>query len=223
MIKIRASSVGKIMTNPQSKKETYSKTMIGELQKIWIEQKYGRSKEIQTLQMEKGITQEEDAITLLSKVDKSFYVKNEENLTNDYLTGTPDIITNEVIDIKSSWDIFSFFKSQLEDINKDYYYQLQSYMDLTGLDKARLVYCLVSTPESLISREKDKLTWNGFLDDPVLYKKAEYEIDRLSRYEDIPAVERVYQITINRNDEDIQAIHERVKLCREYWNQNFKL
>ncbi len=59
--------------------------------------------------------------------------ENEERITNEYITGVPDVNTDVLIDVKSSWDAFTFFEKVVEDElkNKDYYYQLQGYMWLT--------------------------------------------------------------------------------------------
>jgi hypothetical protein len=50
------------------------------------------------------------------------------------------------------------------------------------------------------------------------------EIDRLSIYDDIPIEERIHEVQIERNDETIEAIHNRVVECRAWMNENlFKI
>src|SRR5688572_14682194 len=162
---IRCSCLGKIMTEARSKSEVLSETTKTYLRQLFREIKYDRKKEITTKYMEKGLMVEEDAITLYSLVKKRFFKKNEERVKNDYLCGTPDLFigesieqAKEIIDIKSSWDLFTFpFPS--DKINKDYFYQLQGYMFLTGAEKATLVYCLIDTPLTLINDEKRKLLY----------------------------------------------------------------
>ena len=222
-IKIRCSSLGAIMTEARTKSGQLSETCKSELIKVFINEKYGRSKNVQNKYLEKGITQEEESITLYSKFKKNYYVNNKARMTNDFITGEWDILKNEIVtDIKTSWDIFSFFKAKNEPLNKDYYYQLHGYMSLTGAKSATLAYCLVNTPLNLIEQEKKSLWYK--LNCPDLeaydYLKGCEEIERLSIYEDIPVNERVFEIEIERDEEIVQAINKRVLECREWMNTN---
>lgn len=200
-----------------------SKICINYLYEWWINQKYGRSKEITTKYTDKGLAKEEDSITLLSRVDERFYEKNEEHFSDDYMTGTPDIVTNEVIDLKTSWDIFTFFQSQIDPLNTDYEYQLQSYMHLTGNKKARLVYCLVDTPSLIIDKEVRGLEWKGMSQYSSEFLKAEHEIVKRSTYGDIPIEERVYSVELEYNPKTIEEIKERVEICRDWIDKNLDL
>lgn len=72
-----------------------------------------------------------------------------------FFCGTPDLIVENVVyDIKCSWDCFTFPLFENEIPNKDYFYQLQVYMYLTGCKKAVLTYVLLNTPEELTYEEK---------------------------------------------------------------------
>jgi hypothetical protein len=211
------------MTEARTKSGQLSETCKSELIKVFINEKYGRSKNIQNKYLEKGITQEEESITLYSKFKKNYYVNNKARMSNDFITGEWDILKNEIVtDIKTSWDIFSFFKAKNEPLNKDYFFQLQGYMSLTGAKSATLAYCLVNTPLNLIEQEKKSLWYK--LNCPDLeaydYLKGCEEIDRLSIYEDIPVNERVFEIEIERDEEIIQAINKRALECREWMNTN---
>ena len=149
--KIRASSSGKLMTKPRSKSEFLSKTTKSYLEEWVKEQIYGVRKNINSKYLTKGNQVEDDAI-IYASAEKGwlFAEKNEEYFEDEYFCGTPGVILDDrIIDIKSSWDCFSFplFYSGIP--NKDYYYQLQTYMHLTQKDKAQLVYVLMNTPEEL--------------------------------------------------------------------------
>jgi hypothetical protein len=73
--------------------------------------------------------------------------KNMVHFNDEHFNGTPDVITDEfVIDTKCSWDYVTFLDAITSPINKDYEAQLQVYMHLTGLKKAKLVYVLLDTP-----------------------------------------------------------------------------
>jgi hypothetical protein len=69
--------------------------------------------------------------------------------------GTPDLIVDGIVyDIKCSWDCFTFPLFENEIPTKDYFYQLQIYMHLTGCKQAVLTYVLLNTPEELTYEEK---------------------------------------------------------------------
>ena len=156
---IRASSVGYLLTEPQSKADKeaglLSKTAQKHLLDVYIAEKYGRKKDIQTKQMKKGIEVEQDSIDLLSMYLKMPFSKNDQRFTNDYITGFPDIIDNDrIIDIKSSYDLWTFIGNIPDKLDSLYHWQMQSYMWLTGAKNAIIAYCLVNTPESIIEQEK---------------------------------------------------------------------
>lgn len=190
--KIRCSAIGQIMANSRTKGQL-SKTAQSYAQEWLKEQIYGRPKFMTNKYVEKGLQMEDEAIQFVSdSTDYGFLIKNEESFENDFLTGTPDIITkDEIIDIKCSWDCFTFplFYEALP--NKDYYWQLQGYMELTNRDKASIVYCLMNTPEQ-------------FGEDIYDHIDSKY---RIKRFE------------VERNDEDIEKIKERVEEINNYINQ----
>lgn len=156
MFKIRASASGKIMTNPRSKTELISETTKSYIKEYLISEIYGIKKQINNKFLSKGIWLEDEAIDkAIEWLDIPFALKNEKSFEDDFFCGTPDLILeNEVLDIKCSWDAFTFPLFENEIPTKDYFYQLQVYMHLTGKRKARLVYVLLNTPEELIYEEK---------------------------------------------------------------------
>jgi len=52
-----------------------------------------------------------------------------------------------------------------------------------------------------------------------LYQTACNEIEKNSYYDDIPMEERYIEFTIERDQDAIDKMHERVELCREFLNQ----
>lgn len=235
-IRFRASSIKHLMTEPKSKaakeKGELSESAKTHLVDIFVSAKYGRQSDIANRYIEKGLEVEDDSITLYSRVSKTFYKKNEDRLTNDFITGLPDLYegdsiekANLVIDIKSSWDIFTFFRTQAKGINEMYYWQLQAYMGLTGAKKAKLAYCLIDTPHQLLMDEKRKLVWKmGVLDTDPLYLEACEKLDLLHTYGDIPLSERLYEIEIERDDDAIMQMYANVMKARDWMNLNlFKL
>lgn len=195
---------------------------------VFVSNKYGRNTNVHTKYTTKGLMVEEDSMTLYSRFKKEFYKKNEKYFTNDFLRGTPDIIDYDqslIIDIKSSWDIFTFYRNLAGDLKNIYYWQLQAYMALTGMKRAKLAYCLIDTPAPLIHAQKRKLMYDMGLRDiddnmNLDFMKGCEEIDKLSIYDDIPMDEKVLEIYVERNDHDIERMYERIVQCRKYMNEN---
>jgi hypothetical protein len=144
--KLRASAAGNLVPNGKGSLisvggKTYLKEWV-------ISQLYGVEKQIKSKYLDKGIMMEDQAIDFAVKMlSIDFALKNEKRFEDDYFTGEPDMIMDDlIIDIKNSWDCFTFPLFESETPNSDYYYQLQVYMHLTGKRKAKLVYVLLDTP-----------------------------------------------------------------------------
>lgn len=229
--KFRCSSLGKLMTNPQGKKDVdnwqgLSETTKTYLMECYVREKYGRDKNIINKYIEKGLAVEEDSITLYSRVTKTFFKKNEDKLENEFICGTPDLFIGEhiigcqtIIDIKSSWDIYTFFATMTKPVNKDYLYQLQGYCALSGAPGAKLVYCLVDTPLPLIRDELKRTQWKmGVSDDSTneAYIAAAEYLEKSMTFSDIDIKERYIENQITRDEDLILAVYKRVELCREF-------
>lgn len=213
-LKIRCSAIGDIMTDPRSKSETLSKTAIKAAIEAYVVQKYDKHpKDLVTDAIRKGLMVEEDAITILSKVDKRIYVKNEDKLSNPWITGTPDIVTErEVIDIKSSWDIFTYFASRFDSLDKGYEWQLRGYMDLTGRQHARLAYVLCDTPEPLIASAQRKAWYDAGA--PAIEDGKVNQMIRDNATYDLSPAERVHTFRIEHDPEAMERVYERIALIR---------
>lgn len=168
-ILFRCSSLGHLMVEPKLKADKEAgnlsegaKTHCVDVFASWY---YSRREDAYSKYMEKGTAVEEDAITLLSLETKNLYFKNEDNLKNEYISGTPDLFVKKdgvievVEDIKSSWDIFTFLRTKNKELSTNYYWQLMGYMWLTGATKANIRYCLVNSTADLIDAEKRKTAW----------------------------------------------------------------
>jgi hypothetical protein len=222
-IHIRASSVGYLMTEPQSKADKeaglLSKTAQKHLLDVYIAEKYGRKKDIQTKQMKKGIEVEQDSIDLLSMYLKMPFKKNDKRFTNDYITGFPDIIDNDrIIDIKSSYDLWTFIGNIPDKLDSLYHWQMQSYMWLTGAKSAVIAYCLVNTPESIIEQEKYYMLkkMDVATEENPEYVKEAMKIEFNMSFDDISIDERVLMFNVSRNEDDILRIQQKVEKAREF-------
>ena len=189
--KIRASASGKLMTKSRSKDGALSKTALSYVQDWYKEQIYGVKKNIDNKYLRKGISVEDNAIEYAaSQLGWLFAEKNEEYFEDSHFCGTPDVILDDtIIDIKSSWDCFTFPLFEDEIPNKDYYYQLQTYMALTGLKKAQLVYVLMDTPESI---ERDAVS-----------------------YESVESKYRIKIFDVDYDEEVVESMRDKVQYVRD--------
>ena len=218
--KVRCSAIGKIMTSPRSKGEVLSQTTKSYIKELVLEHKYGIRKEINSRYLDKGNMVENESIELTERVlDLDLIVKNESYFENDFICGTPDIIMGDtIIDVKSSWSAHTFpffFDEELP--NKDYYYQIQGYLALTGATKGMVVYCLINTPEEIVLDEIRRTSWSRHELDVT--EETEAEVRQQHEFDHIPEVNRVKAYHIERNEEVIQAIYERVNECRIYYDR----
>lgn len=195
---------------------------------VYVQNKYGRQTDISNKYITKGLMVEEDSITLYSRVKKTFFKKNEKHLFNQFIKGTPDLFTGlmieqaeSIIDIKSSWDIFTYFRNHTKGVSDIYYWQLQGYMALTGAQSAKLAFCLVDTPETLILDAKRKLMWqmNAGTEENEDYKKACEELEIAMIFSDIPMNERVLEFDVERDNEGIEKLYSKVHRSRQFLNE----
>ena len=209
--KFRASSIKKIMTNSRSKKDLLSKTTQTYLHEIYIQEVYGRRKPVSTGPMKKGTIVETNSMELYQKVTNLTHFKNNDHLENEFVTGTPDIIGDEFVkDIKSSWDLWTFTSVNKKSATSNYYYQILTYMWLTGKKKGSLNYALVNTPETIIHSEFSKLAWS-------LGDEEAEKITRLNHiFDDIPEEKRLKQYFFDYSQTDIDAVKKRIEECRNY-------
>jgi hypothetical protein len=189
--KLRASQAGKLMTNARSKTETISETAKTYIQEWIKEQIYGVKKEISNKYITKGNEMEDQAIdAAISWLNLDWNMKNEEYFNDDFFQGTPDLIYPDfIVDIKNSWDCWTFPLFEEEIPTKDYFYQLQVYMHLTGRKKAKLVYVLLDTPSTFNTPE---IT---YCDVDIKYRIKVYEIDY-----DFAVVEELQKRVINARE-----------------------
>jgi len=200
-MKIRSSALGKIMTNPRKKSETLSATCKTYIKELVKEDLFGYKSTIDSKYLTKGIDMEDTSIDLYNEVHGTLYLKNTERLSNEFITGECDInAEDKIIDIKSSWSLETFPASpeDIDTVKTGYEWQLRAYMWLYDKPKAELAYCMVSTPDYLL-KEWDNLGIHKVdSHDPFL---------------------RVTTISFERDTEKEELIAQRVKDCREFYNE----
>ena len=207
--RIRASAVGKIWGST-------TKLTLGNVTYLetWLKEKlYDRRNEFNSKYCDKGNIKEDDSIQLIAEQLGMPLVKNEEYKENDFLTGTCDIDTGDmIIDVKNSWNCFTFPLFAEEVPNKDYFLQLQAYMELYGRCQAKLVYTLMDTPEHLIMQEAKGIAYKEGLDINEVYA----QIEKKHLYSDVITPLRYKEFNIEKDEDVIAKIKQRVKMCQVY-------
>jgi len=215
----RCSSLGKLMTDPRTKSETLSETAKSYIQDLFKERELGIYKEFSSRYTDKGLEMEDEAIQFASEVlNWDFVVKNETRFNNGWITGEPDINTDSLLaDIKCSWNASTFplFDETLK--NKDYYWQLQAYMQLTGHDTSELVYCLMNTPLQIVEDEIRRQHWKlNLIEEDLEVRDA---VQKMHNFDHIPNELRVKRFIVQKDEAAQQKIKERVEVAREYYQQ----
>lgn len=145
----------------------------------------------------------------------------------------------ETFDTKCSWSANTFFDAQRGKIDPDYKAQGHGYMALTGAKKHTISYCLVNSTIDAILDEKRKLQYLLNVIDPeqdkaYMEKCKQVEINHIFDLQefikeyphfdfhndvskwtyDIPKEDRLYCITIERDEAEIIKIYDRVREAR---------
>jgi hypothetical protein len=147
----RCSSLAKLMTNPRNKSESLSETAKSYIKQLAKENFYGYTSKIETKQMRKGTEYEMESIALVNSVwFGSNFIKNQLRETQGYLSGHPDIITDDsIIDIKTSWSLETF--PALPEDADSYEWQVRGYMYLFNKPRAFVIFCMIDTDDELLS------------------------------------------------------------------------
>lgn len=228
---IRSSSLSYLFTEPKAKVDkeagNMSATAKTHLKQVYIQAKYGRSKDIQTRAMTKGLECEDDSILMLSKYNGELYQKNEERFSNDYITGLPDIITTDtIIDVKTCQDIWTFHDKVGESIPDLYYAQIQAYLWLTGRTRGQIAYCLAdATPQMVMDEQLYAFKKGQYVTElsPDYLEKCD-QIEKAMIYQDIPLSEKIWVVNVELDQEFIEKIPQKVQKAREFleeYDKNF--
>lgn len=250
-ILFRAHMVGELMDAKDM--QGFTDGHIDALVKMFSEQVEGRKEKIKSKYLEKGNEREKDSLTLKSCVELVVFNKNEERLSNEFITAIPDAFrgrsihdADKTVDMKSSWSLQTFLKSKLKKLDKNYKWQGVEAMALTGAKSHDVTFCLVNGTAAHILKEKTSAKWNYDAIDPDAHEgyrdeckqieinhifdfHAFYEenpgfdfhnnIDDLIRHQ-IPMKKRIHTVTIERNEDEIKAMYERIVVCRNWMNKN---
>jgi hypothetical protein len=199
------------------------------------------TKEMDVEYFERGRKTEPESVGLLSFVDDTPYVKNEERFENAFLSGIPDILeiggraliddsggseiywTKRIRDIKSCRDYPTFLYKMHKGLDPGNEDQLKGYGDILECGDLGVAFTLPTMPESIRAGYKIKLAYkmNAAIDQDPEFEKAWANLERSMIFDHIPAARRVYKIPVAPfTPAEQQATYERVRHCRE-WLHNF--
>lgn len=194
----RCSSLAKLMTNPRNKSESLSETAKSYIKQVAKENFYGYTSKVETKQMRKGTEYEMESIALVNSVwFGSNFVKNQLRETQGYLSGHPDIITDDsIIDIKTSWSLETF--PALPEDADSYEWQVRGYMHLFNKPRASVIFCMIDTDDELLS------DWDN------------RDIHKVSH---IDPTKRITVVNYERDDVLEELMLSRLRDASEYYSQ----
>lgn len=205
------------------------------VKEVWLKYEKGFEEEVTDKKLRKGLQAEEDAINLISYVDGVMYVKNEERVYKNHLTGECDVKTEfkdmptedgqgtvdalVIDDTKCSWNPRTFMSATL---TTGYEWQGRAYLYLYDADIFRLRHCLVDCPPDVYADEYKKFCFqHNIIDDTMPeYKEAIAQFKRNYLYEDsglYTQEERVKTFAFERDFDLEQVLLTSVKLAVEYY------
>lgn len=246
IFKIRASMAWVLLVEPKDKKEKLSVTTKTYLKKWIIENKYRRKEEFATKYTDKGNQTEQDGLQLIQDVlypDGSVFIsKSKHYYEDDFKTGHLDAFTDEPLDNKSSFTVFTFPFSAEEIPEPKYIPQMNVYMDFTKTKTSKVCFTLNNTPFEIVDKElKNWCYKNGITETMDMPESVAFEIvnnhvynrEGLKQYShvigqhdtssfiEIPKEKRLKYFVVNRDSDLIEKIHQRVIECRQWIADNW--
>lgn len=158
----------------------------------------GYEKDFYSKETQKGNLCEPEAIELYSQFLFEDFKKNTISRRNKYIKGTCDIDFSEhstIIDTKCPWTKETFPALPEHGENIDYEWQMRGYMMLYKRDFTQVVYCLITTPFTLLTI---------------------YDNEDLHYMEDLPIEQRITVVNYTRCSLKEEKIKEKVLECRRY-------
>jgi len=233
-VKFRASSWGNLLALPKDAEDKKAGKLgvstQKELLKIYRLLKYDWDEDdITTPAMEKGTIVQPESILMYSKVAGQLFTENTEHLENEWFKGTPDVFLGKTIrtatqvdDMKNSFILSSFTDKTVEKVTPEQKCQLNVYYSLTGASGGNIVHTLVSLPPEMFKKECDRLLWKMSNNGEIATEYAPeylYEVEKLKKkyiYDQYPEEERVFIQPVERDEELIQKMKDRVPVLRNW-------
>lgn len=200
---VRCSELSKLMTKSRSKSSPLSETTKTYVMEKAKEAFYGITPSFSNKYTEKGLLNEDQGIEMVNQVRFMDFRKNEERITTSWLTGECDIKGDErIIDIKCSWS-FETFPAFQEEADKavkksGYDWQMRGYMMLYNKPCAEVIYCLTTTPPSLLTS---------------------FDIPALHDVDHIPIGDRMTSVKVERDEVIESEMLTQYSIANEYYKE----
>jgi hypothetical protein len=199
------------------------------LKRIYSREKYGKQALLgkeNIPHLVNGVVSERDSLKLASEVLGIKPKVYKDTISNDHIKGRIDAYSGSSIkkakhiyEIKtaSNYETFLDFIDNAQEESL-YYWQMQGYLSITGAKRGTLIHCCTSYHPDIVTQQVNiYLSRIKGLNLPHEYVSKRIEhIRKNMNFDDIPAHQRVYAITIERNDDDIDAIRQKMALCRDW-------
>lgn len=219
-----------LIKQDNSTKVILSDTAIEDLMKVYAWETEGMvavDRELSYIpQLEKGKEAEEESITMLSRFEKVFYKKHKGRISNDFLSGEPDVFsgdeimsTETIIDMKNAWDYVVFLRLINKTVENGHKDQLGGYCDITGAKNGKVVRALVSMSEKQRFDQAERLVKRLgciSMESPEFIEHWP-TLEKSMIFDHMPIRKRLYIKEVEPfTAERRQMIYDRVKICREW-------
>jgi hypothetical protein len=194
------------------------------------EKMFSVTKEMDVEAFDRGRKTEPESIKLLSEVDGTCYLKNEERFENDFLSGIPDVMdiseeftARRIRDTKSTKDYPMFLYKIHKGLDPGNAEQLQGYGDILQCGDLGVAFTLPTMPQDIREGYKYRLAlkMGEATTESPRFLRAWADLERSMVFDHMPAKKRVYKIPVQPFEKEYrQAVYEKVKVCRE-WLFNF--
>jgi hypothetical protein len=209
---------------------------ISSLKNVYVKEKY--YKQIISITKDyspailNGVISEPKSLELVSEITGMKYTLHKKRVSNKYLKGILDAYAGEsvkkattVIEIKTCANLQSFMGligNQDEETKSSFYWQIMGYLAITGASEGHICHCIVSYPDNIINDEINRFIFKAraFGMDGDYIQSG---IDRIRfnlTFDEIPIHERMIRFSVQRDEEAIKSIYEKVSYCRK-WLNNF--
>lgn len=219
-----------------------SSGVISELDYIFNAVYWERKQPLDTKEIRKGLSEENEGIKLINWFEGTNLKKNEVRYYNEFLSGEPDLIHVRIDDNKCSYSLESF--DNKDKPTNDNILQIKAYiwlMHSNGIkveNVGRVYYTLVNNPIEEINKKKYNLAYkHNVLETEIeseeylkdlkdLYHNHIFDVkefkDKYPAYDlefpirDMPKSRRIKYFEVEYTEKDKQNMINRLDKCREY-------
>lgn len=202
-------------------KPELSKGAKTEIENMWYQNHFEFNQSFTSKQTRKGTQREADAIKQIAEyLGIKFAIKNETFFENDFIMGTPDLLTPFVVfDVKCPWepkglDLFS------DKLQPEYKWQTKGYQWLAEINQGSVIRILMNPPESEIY----SLALPHYIDAGNEYYRGMTipedfiaDVREMYNFEKKPVADRIKILNCDIEENDVALIKQQVGLMREHW------